>query len=187
MDRNQLLQHRREAIVWRWNQVTVKQQLDHTRLVKVLCKDAADNRFMWVQGGTDQILGRKLHHRFGKQFPHVQETVWAENTKQVGKHYGEVSYTLAQCLLFPVYAPTGTAGNKSLGTLKLTVLSVTEQKFVQLHCFLVPQPLFPLLFCRTETNNALVSVHPHRHQDQVRLKTVLNQGLTTHDNTAFLQ
>lgn len=47
---------------------------DSTRLVEVLSKHVADNRLMWVQGGTDQTLGRKVHNKFGKEFPHVQET-----------------------------------------------------------------------------------------------------------------
>lgn len=55
---------------------------NNTGLVEVLSKDVPDNRFMWVQGGTDQTLGRKVHYKFGKVFPHVQETAWAETTKE---------------------------------------------------------------------------------------------------------
>lgn len=43
-------------------------------LVEVISKDVADNSFMWVQGGTDQTLGRKVHYRLGKEFLHMQET-----------------------------------------------------------------------------------------------------------------
>lgn len=59
---------------------------DSTRLVEVFSKHVADNRFMRVEGGIDQTLGRKVHYKFGREFPHVQETAWAETTKQLGKY-----------------------------------------------------------------------------------------------------